>query len=877
MLPRALVRRPRLEASLDTAVERRLTLVSAGPGWGKTTTVAAWARTRAGRVAWVTLEPYDDTPTTLWADVLAAVRGTGVAPPGHPLDAVQIPARFTSDLLRRLLFAVDMLPAPVVLVLDDFHHVADPEVLESIDDLLRYPLPLHLVVLTRLDPMLSLQRLRGRGEVVELGAGDLAFDESDVASLGALEGRRLAPAQVDRLLADTGGWPVGVRLRVEAPTGPAGRARAERSAAEFLLTEVLDRLDRAQRQFLLRTSVAADVCAELAAVLDPGAPAARLLLELAASNGFVTALDAQGTWYRYHPLLREMLRHELQLEDPGHLQEAHRAAARWFARHGEPLRALEHAVDSGDWSLVGDVVVDAAAAHLVGPRRPALAAALARVPFATLDPDPSLHLCAAVLALATDRFDAAEQHIARGRALLAADAEGAETPAAVLLEVLDAAAARVRGDVRRLAAAGAAAVAAADRAPFPFLALETYRSLGREDERAGLAWCGVDPPAPLPGDVRALSAADPTYGGEVDPQGPADVADGDLRAARELVGLGARSAAALQAVASGRPSQGERLARAVLEEASARGWAAHVQTRGAHAALGWAELLRADDAAAAGRLVHALTVRSGGCEPASEAAVHLLQALLAASHGHSQGARRSLAECDRVLGAVALPPLLADLRARVETELAVLDSGGPRDVAAADGTRCSPQVADVSRARVLLATGRAGAAARSVAGVPGGREGELDALTRVEALLVEASALGRAGTRRADRAVERALDTAEPEELALPFLTVATADLRPVVAGAVAHRPGPLARTLRERLPVAVDRPGPDSLVEPLTERELAILAVLPTMESNVEIAEDFVVSVNTVKAHLKALYRKLGVASRRDAVRRGRELGLIR
>jgi LuxR family maltose regulon positive regulatory protein len=125
--------------------------------------------------------------------------------------------------------------------------------------------------------------------------------------------------------------------------------------------------------------------------------------------------------------------------------------------------------------------------------------------------------------------------------------------------------------------------------------------------------------------------------------------------------------------------------------------------------------------------------------------------------------------------------------------------------------------------------------------------------------------------------VERALDAADPERLALPFLTVASAPLRPVVAGAVANRPGPLARTLRERLSASAHRRGTRPLVEPLTERELAILGVLPTMESNLEIAEDFVVSVNTVKAHLKALYRKLGVATRRDAVRRGRELGLIR
>lgn len=855
--PSDTVRRPELEARLDGAVSRRLTLVSAGPGWGKTTTVASWARAegRTGpRVAWLTLEPVDSTPTAFWADVLAALRVAGAVPPGHPLDVVQVPPRISPDLLRRLLAAVDLLPVPVVLVLDDFHHVTDPEVLEGVDELLRYPLPLHLVVLTRLDPALSLQRLRGQGEVAELRARELAFDAPTVTSLGALQGVTLGAVEVDRLLAVTGGWAVGVRLRLEATADPADLARADRSAAEYLLSEVLDRLDPVSRRFLLRTCVTSTVCAELAAVLDPGAPAARLLDELAASNGFVTALDGQGTWYQYHPLLREMLQHQLHLEDAAGWRDAHRAAARWLARHGEPLRALEHAVESGDWGLVGDVFVDAAAAHLVDPRRQAVTEALARVPYAALSLDVPLHLCAGALALATDRLDAAQHHVARARELLA---EPPDRPAAaVLLEVLDAATARARGDVRRLASAGRAALVAADRVPFPFPALETYRGLAAADRRAGLAWCAV------------------TTGGATG-GAPAGGGGAGAQAGQELVALGARSAIALQAVASGRLRDGERLARGVLETAAARGWAAHVQTRGAHAALGWARLLHADDDGASRRLELAQAADSGGRDPAAAAAVHLLQGLVAVVRGRPRAARRALTDAGRVLDPAPLPPLLGDLRARVATGLAVLD-GEPLDGQVDDGPPCSPAVADVCRARLLLGTGRASAAARMAGGIEGAGEDGADPVTRVEAALVEASALARAGTRRADRAVERALDVAEPEQLALPFLTVATAELRPAVGRAVAHRPGALGEVLRAHVPVGAGVAEAAEPVEPLTERELAVLAALPTMESNLEIAEDFVVSVNTVKAHLKALYRKLGVTTRRDAVRRGRELGLI-
>ncbi|MFP3712805.1 LuxR C-terminal-related transcriptional regulator [Puerhibacterium sp. TATVAM-FAB25] len=853
--PSDTVRRPELEARLDGAVSQRLTLVSAGPGWGKTTTVASWARAegRTGpRVAWLTLEPVDSTPTAFWADVLAALRVAGAVPPGHPLDVVQVPPRISPDLLRRLLAAVDLLPVPVVLVLDDFHHVTDPEVLEGVDELLRYPLPLHLVVLTRLDPALGVQRLRGQGEVAELRVRELAFDAPTVTSLGARQGLSLGAGEVDRLLAVTGGWAVGVRLRLEATPDPADLARADRSAAEYLLSEVLDRLDPVARRFLLRTCVTSTVCAELAAALDPGAPAARLLDELAASNGFVTALDGQGTWYQYHPLLREMLQHQLRHEDAAGWRDAHRAAARWLARHGEPLRALEHAVESADWGLVGDVFVDAAAAHLVDPRRQAVTEALARVPYAALSLDVPLHLCAGALALATDRLDAAQHHVARTRELLAEQPD--QPAAAVLLEVLDAATARAGGDVRRLASAGRAALAAADRVPFPFPALETYRGLAAADRRAGLAWCATAPQG-----VAAHAGA----GG------------GEAGAGQELAALGARSVVALQAVASGRLRDGERLARGVLETAAARGWAAHVQTRGAHAALGWVRLLHADDDGASHRLALALAADSGGRDPAAAAAVHLLQGLLAVVHGRPRAARRALADAGRVLDPAPLPPLLGDLRARVATGQAVLD-GEPLDGQVDDGPPCSPAVAEVCRARLMLGTGRASAAARMAAALQSAGEDGADAVTRVEAALVEASALARAGTRQADRAVERALDVAEPEQLALPFLTVATAELRPAVGRAVAHRPGTLGEVLRAHVPVGAGAAEAAEPVEPLTERELAVLAALPTMESNQEIAEDFVVSVNTVKAHLKALYRKLGVTTRRDAVRRGRELGLI-
>src|SRR5690606_38929331 len=203
--------------------------------------------------------------------------------------------------------------------------------------------------------------------------------------------------------------PAAVARHAGCVPPPTGRPR---------LVEVLDRQEPATRRFLLRTSVTSAVCPALAADLAPGAPAGRLLPGLAAADGFVTTAGEGRTWYRYHPLLREMLVSELRVEDPGGLRDAHRAAARWCAREGESLRSLEHAVAAQDWGLVGTVFVEGAAAQLAGPHRESVAEALRRVQYADLLPDAGLALCAASLAYAEERFGAARRNTALARELL---------------------------------------------------------------------------------------------------------------------------------------------------------------------------------------------------------------------------------------------------------------------------------------------------------------------------------------------------------------------------------------------------------------------------------------------------------------------------
>jgi LuxR family transcriptional regulator, maltose regulon positive regulatory protein len=300
-----------------------------------------------------------------------------------------------------------------------------------------------------------------------------------------------------------------------------------------------------------------------------------------------------------------------------------------------------------------------------------------------------------------------------------------------------------------------------------------------------------------------------------------------------------------------------------------------VHARMAFAAAGVARVQRGDDDEAFRLFAQGLAADVGGADPASTLALRLGQTLVAVSRGRQQAALLALQSAHEVASRTGVPPLLRDLALRAVTEVQLLThqvrpwlDGRPEtgDLA----------VAQVARARLMVATGRAGAALPIVRDVLRHAGPETDALTRTEALVAHATVLAHLARSGVDDALAEALVVAGPDRLARPFLAARDAALDERLGRLVALRPGSLAGVVRDRLGPSPAGPEPEPLLEPLTERELAMLAALPTMESNTEIAADFYVSVNTVKAHLKALYRKLGVGTRREAVRRGRELGLL-
>ena len=416
--------RPHLHTVLDKAGQGRLTIVSAGPGWGKTTAVAAWARNRPDRgsssPAWLSLEPADDSPTGFWALFLQAIRQSGALPPGHALADVTLSGGFSDEVLLTLFRSLAGLEEPLAIVMDDFHVIEDAQILSAVTDLTSHDLPVHLILLTRFAPQLPLHRLRVSGDLTEVTAHDLAFDAQAVDTLAAqVESLHLTPSQVSAVLERTEGWPAGVRLATLHLSGPRASTGldgfgVDRSVAEYLTAEVLARHSADMRDFLLRTSIASIVTAPLADAIAPGGNALARLEQLERANQFVVAVDRERTSFRYHPLFRDMLQSLLRRDDPDGFRASHRAAARWLVHHGDALAALRHAIAVEDWDLALEVFVEASPS-LVGAMRFTLRSLLREIPFDTLAPTAAASLCAASLEFTSGHLVAVQELVVQTR------------------------------------------------------------------------------------------------------------------------------------------------------------------------------------------------------------------------------------------------------------------------------------------------------------------------------------------------------------------------------------------------------------------------------------------------------------------------------
>jgi LuxR family maltose regulon positive regulatory protein len=866
----AVVARPRLFTRLSAAA--RVTELSAPAGSGKTVLLRSWITDRglARRVAWVTVQGTERDPQRFWLSVFGALRATAAgADRIRPLTAA--PGLDGWALVERLLADLGRPDGQVWLVIDDVHELRSDDALRQLELLImRAPPQLRFVLATRHDLHLGLHRLRLAGELTEIRTADLRLSEDEARALYQAAGIELPDAALRQLHDRTEGWAAGLRLAALSLAGRPDPARfaaefsgSERTVAEYLLAEVLNRQPEPVRRLLLRTSILDRVTGELADVLTGGLGAERMLQQLEQANSFVTALDARRSWFRYHRLFADLLQLELRSSAPADVPALHAAAAGWFARHGFTLEAVRHAQAAADWELAARLLSD----HWVGLGLAGLSATahelLAGFPPEVVRQDPELAAHRAGDELARGSLDGAERYLALAAGQLDSAPPGRRDRAQVVLAVARLRLARQRGDLLAVAEQAQPLLepAAADPA---------QRELGEDLRALALISLGI---------TEVWTAGFAAAGRHLE-QGTALA----RRIGRPFLELTALVHWA-QLLSWQSFPLGVQRSRQAIELAGQHGWTDEPVTGIAYSALGMALIAVGRLAEGNEALAQAERRIPAEAEPAAGMRFRYARGLSELLSGRPEAALGEFRGAERLARMLVTEHALAQrLRSHIiqtQVRLGHLDQAG-QALAALPGPERGSAPMRNALAVLRLAQQRPDAAAAALAPVLDGSVPLVNAhLWEVQAFLLEAMARdAQHDQAAARRALEHALDLAQPEGLLFPFL------LDPVPALLGRHRRlgtahGPLIAQALNLLGAAAGpghaaAPGAPKLTEPLSQGELRVLRYLPTKLSVPEIADQLYLSVNTVKTHLRHVYGKLGAHRRHEAVEQARALGLL-
>ena len=417
--PPRLIDRGDLLAALDDAAARKVTIISAPAGSGKTSLLRAWAD-RPGqprRLAVVQVRRDQQDAQVFCLALLDAVRHARGAPSGAAAPAAT-PDFNAPAMVDRVLAELAEADSDVMLVVEDLHELNSPEALGQLTRLLTsLPAGVHALLTMRHDLPLRLHQLRLAGELAEIRAADLRFTEVETRELLAASGIELSDAGVSLLQQRTEGWAAGLRLAALSLAGHPDPERfvadfsgTNRAVAEYLIAEMLERQPGDVEDLLLRTCLLDRVNGELADLLTGRPGSERILLQLEDANAFVLSLDPERTWFRYHYLFGDLLRLELRRTLPDQVPALHRRAAAWFSEHGQAVDAIRHTQAAGDWSAAARLLAD----HSFGLTLDGYAQtmdALTRA-FPAGDDHPELALVRAATDLVQGRLDEAAAHLA---------------------------------------------------------------------------------------------------------------------------------------------------------------------------------------------------------------------------------------------------------------------------------------------------------------------------------------------------------------------------------------------------------------------------------------------------------------------------------
>jgi len=434
-----LVHRAALLDALSAGLDRRLTLLSAPAGWGKTTLLAQWvlAGSAGRRFSWLSLDTSDNDPVWFWMYAIAALQELNPGVGNRAFELLQMGADPLRVVLPNLLNELAALQYPLVLILDDYHLVASRAVHEQMAFVInRMPTNLHVVMATRSDPALPLARLRAEGDLMEIRTDDLRFEGTEADHLlNQVLGLGLTDDHVQLLCRRTEGWAAGLHLAALSLVGRSDSAAFittfagdNRHIVDYLMAEVLEGQPPHLRSFLLRTALLHRLSGDLCdAVLETTGSAA-VLNQIERENLFVVPLDSSRHWYRYHQLFGELLRAELHRIAPDLVPELHRRAAIWFEEQGLVDEAVRHLVAAGDIAHSADLIAADWAGEFNAGGVSTVSRYLGLLPQETVSRDPRLTVARIWIALHLGRLDDAADGIETLHTAVAA--EGSPTLAA---------------------------------------------------------------------------------------------------------------------------------------------------------------------------------------------------------------------------------------------------------------------------------------------------------------------------------------------------------------------------------------------------------------------------------------------------------------
>ena len=871
-----LIDRGDLVAALDRAAARKVTIISAPAGSGKTSLLRAWTGGpgRPRRLAVLQVQRDQHDAQRFWLALLgAARRATGADGGAEPPAAT--PDFNAPAMAGRVLSELAEAPGGVTLVVDDLHELASPEALAQLAGLLTsLPPRVHVILATRHDVRLGLHQLRLAGELAEIRAADLRFSERETRELLDASGIALSEAGAVLLYQRTEGWAAGLRLAAISLTGHPDPERfvaefsgSERTVAEYLLAEMLDRQPPDVQDLLLRTCLLDRVNGELADLLTGRPGSERILLDLEDANAFVESVDPGRTWFRYHHLFADFLRLELRRRLPAEVPVLHRRAAGWFAQHGEMADAVRHTQAAGDWADAARLLADQSFSLTLDGQAQTMQALVRAFPPG--EDHPELALVRATVDLVQGRLDEAAAHLAVAEAHAGTAPPDRRRRLQVGVASLQLALARRRGDLARVVEQAR------------FLASPVT---GPSDEDIALG-----------SDLRAvalmnLGTAEAWTLGL--PDAERHLREGAVLAreiGRPYLEVGCLAQLGFASIFHGAAmpksrsfAMTQRRCREAIELAERYGWGAEPVIAPALMTLAGSMVLLGEFDEGERwlrRTERALRTDTG---PDIRLLLHQTAGMLHAGRGRHREALEEFGAAEelgsQLEGSQALASQVTGWLLASQARLGLTGQARAALAALDDQPAGSGEIRN-ARAVICLADGDPAGALAAVAGVVDGTAPVLGYVTVVEAHLLAGLAHGELGDQRAaSQAAERALALAEADRLILPFAMTGSAGLLealPRHQTAHAALLADILDVLHGSSPAAKEQSWSPS-AEELSPGELRVLRYLPTNLSRPEIAGQLSVSPNTVNAHIRSIYAKLDVRDRSSAVRRARELRLL-